>query len=1308
MASNEDILIQFSAEDGISSVIEAMGDSVNATVESIIQTMDALDVGLNNLTTTSGVVSSAFGELESGIESLVSSFGNLQSSIDNVDGSNISNVSSDMGELGSAVSGAIGEVDNLSTSLSSIDGTTISVDIEANGISGGDVGLDYDQEFGGETTEQDTSALRSSMYDDMVKSSETLKEIGYGAVDAASAAEQGWLRLGNAVEITGGNWETQSENIKSWTKDFSNSMGRGVADTRTAMTTFMNMGMNLEQTQETMKVVSNYAAQFGINQSQAAQQIQMAFMGAGRGVKKLGLDIGEFKDEAGNVDRERLLQAMMEKTTGAAEKYSDTYEARVQRMNNAINSLRTDFGKEIIGVLEQLLPIVQTAFSAFTSLPGPIKSVLLGFAGLAGSAAIVAGPLIKMRAYMRMGGVEIGSLRKGLSTLRVGFNSLSNGGLKQAISNMRTFSQISKATGNTGFMVSGPSTPVNLPKTGGIAKGTTTVVKDASTVGKLAPTATTAASGMGATSGALAGISSAFTSMIVPLLAIAAVVAVMIPIIAGLAAEALIFIKGIQILIEALDFDSIDLTGAIEGIKQIGRAMFEVGVAMAEMTFANLLTGLAVLTSGVPGLINPIQIAGGMLLQAANELQVFNSVQIDESVPDNIQKISDTLKIVSDAMGSLTNVVLDMALGNIATLGGLLGNVSDAMRTAKTEIVYAGQQISEIKNVPDLDEGAVDKLKKVSSALESVATAMDSLRSLRDAYNWDNLFSGLTNLFGGVNIQQALLDVREDVYRASAALSQFNGVTDIPEGVSEKLKKVADSLKSVSESIESLRKLRDDYNWDEGIGGIFQGKDIVGTLEGVRTDIIKVSQKLATLKSVADIPEGTTEKLKNVSSTLKKVLKVIEDMKEFKGQGEGQTGGDFSSIVTTISNARKSIVKVSTQLKTLGTQISDVPEDTVSKIKNVSRGIKTTSKSVEGMKSFPVLSGNEIPARVQKAVIVLKNSARYLAEMKSAPSVSGDIVTKIINIGLGSTALKGVVNPLKSFPVVSGNEIPNRVKKAVTMVKATANQLNALKGAKGVSGINQILSSVSSAVKRLRTTLNNMRGGFRSSGVNIGRGIKTGIKAGLSGLNGQVSSIVNVAINRGVSIGLSGGARIGSRATSGFKNTFKISTIVASELTFSQQAVQSGTDGVVNAVHDMAQKAVDEMKNTLDQQSPGKMARMLGDEMGYGAQLINSQGAKTVLASRNIAQRIVTAFNPNLQNPLESINTNLGVDRLNAVRNMRTSSEMGRVQRPVNIQIGEGAVQLDARNMTTKESQQVMLNALEGLNVIDSINVRGV
>ena len=437
MTSNEDILMQFTAEDEISGVVEAMESTVTASLEAINSAVADLDGGFNNLIATAESVSSAFGEIESAFGSAEGSATSFQSSIDNIDGGNISNVTSDVNELSDTIMEASGEVDNLSTDLNSLDGTSISVDVEASGI--GDGGIDYDQELGAEQTKQDTSTLRTSLYDDIIGMSNSIKEVGQVAVDSASAAEQGWLRFGNAVNNSGGNWEAQSDSIKSWVKDFSNSMGRGVADTRTAMTTFMNMGMGLEDTQNTMNVVSNYAAQFGMDQSQAAQQIQMAFMGAGRGIKKLGLDMKDFKDEAGNVDREKLLQAIMEKTSGAAEKYANTYEARVQRMNNAINSLRTDFGKEIINTIEPLIPIVQQAFGAFQSLPQPLKSAMLGFAGLAGGAAMVAGPLIKMRAYMRMGGVELSTLRKGLDIAKVGFNELSNGGIRSAINAMKNF-----------------------------------------------------------------------------------------------------------------------------------------------------------------------------------------------------------------------------------------------------------------------------------------------------------------------------------------------------------------------------------------------------------------------------------------------------------------------------------------------------------------------------------------------------------------------------------------------------------------------------------------------------------------------------------------------------------------------------------------------------------------------------------------------------------------------------------------------------------------------------------------------------
>ena len=1209
--SNEDVLMQFTAEEDVSTIIEAMEESVTAALDSITQAMDDLDLGLSNLSSTADTVSLAFGDLDDAFTTAESSATSFQSSLDNIDSGNISDVASDMQDLSGEIQNAEGELDNLSNSISNIDGTTITLDVETSGLGGEGGEWDADAELGGELTGQDTSALRTSMYDDIVGMSSSIKDVGTQAVESASAAEQGWLRFGNAARTSGFDWENLQDQVKDTVKAYSDEMGRGVADTRTAMTTYMNMGMTLAESQEAMKATSNYATQFGITQAEASKMIQMSFMGAGRSIKKLGLDIKDFKDEAGNVDREKLLQAIMEKTDGAADKYANSYEARVQRMNNAINSLRTDFGKEIINTIEPLLPVVQQLFQAFSNLPGPVKTGILAFGGLAGGAAIVAGPLIKMRAYMKMAGVEMGTLSKGMGALKAGFKALSGGeGIGGALSAIKNFS-----VGNTSA----------------VAKATTTVVEDAGIVAAEAPAAEAAAAGTTATGGALSGIATAFTSMIVPLIAIAAVIAVMIPIIAGLAAEALIFIKGIQLLIDALDFDSIDLTGAIEGIKQIGRALLEVGVAMGEMTFANIMTGLAVLTTGIPGLINPIQIAGQMLIQAAQELEVFNSVQIDPAIPKNIKSISNALKVVSDAMTSLTNVVVNMAIGNLATLGGLLGNVSDAITTAKNEITHAADEIATLKDLPDIDQGAVDRLEKVSSSLESVAKAMDALRSLRDDHNWDTIVGDfIQGIFGGVDIQQALLSVKDDLYKAASSLSVFKDMANVPEGVGKKLKATADALKSVAESIETLRGLRDDYNWDSSMGNIFQGVDIPTVMNNLRGTLYKVAASLRSLNDISAIPEGTAGKIKKVTSTTKTVIKSIDTLKDLNSSVTGTVNLD--NVVKNVDSANKVLRQVASRLRSLST-IANVPEGVGAKIKTIS----STTKS-----------------------------------------------------------LKGSITAMNNVPQVNDGTA-ERVKKAVSSVKKVAKQLNRLENTNVSGGIGQILQSVNDALSQLKTSLSSASGGFKSSGVSIGNNIRSGINQGMSNLSGTVRSRVSSATGSGASAAWTGGARMGNSATRGFQSAFKIADIASSEVSFATQAIQNGTSAFVQAVGSMAEQAVQEAKSKLDQHSPGRIARMWGDEMGYSKQLVLNKGQGLVSGIRDITSGAVNAGQGSI-NMGSAFTTDFDYARLNAVNTMGQGSNMGSSNGSVTINFAEGAVKLDAHNMTTKECRQIMINAMDGLS----------
>ena len=123
---------------------------------------------------------------------------------------------------------------------------------------------------------QRAGALKTAVGGAVTAMSASMLGYAKSAVDSAMTAEQEWNKFGNAVNNTGGNWDQQSDEIRSWVKEYSNSMGRSVADTRSAMTTYMNMGMSLKESQDAMNATSNYAAQMGMSQEQAAGQLQKA------------------------------------------------------------------------------------------------------------------------------------------------------------------------------------------------------------------------------------------------------------------------------------------------------------------------------------------------------------------------------------------------------------------------------------------------------------------------------------------------------------------------------------------------------------------------------------------------------------------------------------------------------------------------------------------------------------------------------------------------------------------------------------------------------------------------------------------------------------------------------------------------------------------------------------------------------------------------------------------------------------------------------------------------------------------------
>ena len=246
-------------------------------------------------------------------------------------------------------------------------------------------------------------------------------------------------------------------------------------------------------------------------------------------------------------------------------------------------------------------------------------------------------------------------------------------------------------------------------------------------------------------------------------------------------------------------------------------------------------------------------------------------------------------------------------------------------------------------------------------------------------------------------------------------------------------------------------------------------------------------------------------------------------------------------------------------------------------------------------------------------------------------------------------------------------------------------------------GITQALSSVNNAINQLRATLASASGGFMSSGIQIGSGLTNGVRAGVAPLPGVVVSSINSAAGAGAGAAGAGGARMGNSATRGFQSAFKIANIASSEVSFATQAIQNGTSAFVQAVGSMAEQAVQEAKSKLDQHSPGRIARMWGDEMGYSKQLVLNKGQGLVSGIRDITSGAVNAGQGSI-NMGSAFTTDFDYARLNAVNTMGQGSNMGSSNGSVTINFAEGAVKLDAHNMTTKECRQIMINAMDGLS----------
>lgn len=523
-----------------------------------------------------------------------------------------------------------------------------------------------------------------------------------------------------------------------------------------------------------------------------------------------------------------------------------------------------------------------------------------------------------------------------------------------------------------------------------ISEGVEEVAEMGTAMTAAGPALDAGAAGAEAAAAGSAGLAASFTSMIVPLLAISAVIIIMIPIVAVIAAEAMIFIRLLADFMEALNFDNINLDGAIKGISQVATALAWVGVAMAAMSFTSIMTGLAVVTGGFLGITGPLDVAVKAIKDAGSKLSQFNSLTINPSVPDNIKKISDSLMSVSNAMMALTSTTITTGFSNFVAWAFGFGSVTSALEQAKNDIFEASSKLNEFSSLTPLDDNVAKNIQNVCDSLASVGDAISALRSIRDGQNWDNLIGDLmSGLFGeGLNIGQALDKVKGDITDASIALKKWDGLEEIPEGLGDKIKKVSEALKSVSEAFETLRGFRDNNIWDDMIGGIFGDTDIKTALGKVMEDINTASTKLSELSIGDNINEDLINKIQNVVNALTKVSEACSTLTNLPPM----EGFDSTQITTAVTNVQTA----ATELARLNqTTFDGTTADTIlGAIQTTLENLKNTLAAASGFTECSINIGTQIVSGVQSGLSPLSGIVQ-------------SEVTTAINSAIGSASTGG-------------------------------------------------------------------------------------------------------------------------------------------------------------------------------------------------------------------------------------------------------------------------------------------------------------
>lgn len=324
-----------------------------------------LEVILNlvdNMTPGLEAASGAVDNLESSVE-------NASASIDNIDSSNINEIEveadsagSSVEDIGAAAASAGSELNNVSSEpiaevgnkgRSATDGVN-SLGDALGYVKGGIIGV---------------AAME-------------VVNVFSGFVQSAMDSVDAWNLLGGVLDQQGVSLDSAKSEIIS----LANEHGFLTKNVREATKVFTQAGMSYEDVTKSngaMNAAMAISVATGRDLTDSSVQLQRAYMGNGRALKLLGIDIDDYKDKStGLVNQEALNNAILAKLGNQLEEHSNSYAAASTRAANSVSKFETALGKLALPMVVPVLNAVTYAMGesadAATRLAGVIAKISQG------------------------------------------------------------------------------------------------------------------------------------------------------------------------------------------------------------------------------------------------------------------------------------------------------------------------------------------------------------------------------------------------------------------------------------------------------------------------------------------------------------------------------------------------------------------------------------------------------------------------------------------------------------------------------------------------------------------------------------------------------------------------------------------------------------------------------------------------------------------------------------------------------------------------------------------------------------------